>query len=94
MLQCKHVPIRNKIYSMDVFIYESHIFVSNYSITTKYRGRRYSYRIFSGLLRRFGRDVVLESFKTLLPYYHKLGFKTIEGEDEQGYYVMNLSKKI
>lgn len=84
----KHIVIENRVYSMDVFVYDTYIFVSNFSICKEYLGRKYSYRIFNKLLQRFKCDIMLESFKTLLPYYKKLGFDILEDEDTQGYYLM------
>jgi len=87
-----HVHIENRVYILDVFIYQQHVFVSGFSINEEYRGRKYSRRIFNRILSRFSLDIVLESYKTLVKYYTGLGFDILEGIDDQGYYLMRLSK--
>lgn len=88
MQYLKHISIRNKIYNMDVHLYSHHVFISCFHITPDYRGRKYSYRIFENILRKYKQDIMLECFHTCLPYYEKLGFMINEQEDMQGYYLL------
>ena len=88
MIYLKSIKIRNKVYSLDMYLYSNHIFISHFQIASKYRGRKYSYRIFESLLSKYKRCIMLECFKTLLPYYQKLCFRISEQEDNQGYYLM------
>ena len=93
MIYLKSIKIRNKIYSMDICLYSHHIFIDHFQIASKYRGCKYSYRIFESLLSKYKRRIMLECFKTLLPYYQKLGFSISEQEDNQGYYIMTKEYK-
>ena len=88
MISLKSVVISNKVYSMDIHLYSNHIFINHFQITSKYRGRKYSYRIFESISHRYQKCIMLECFKTLLSYYQKLGFSISEQEDSQGYYIM------
>ena len=88
MIYLKSIKIRNKVYSLDMHLYSNHIFISHFQILNKYRGRKYSYRIFESILQKYKQCMMLECFKTCLPYYQKLGFSISEQEDNQGYYIM------
>lgn len=53
------------------------IFVNTFSINHLYRGKKLSYKIFNELQLYYKKDIVLECYPTLLPFYKKLGFEVI-----------------
>lgn len=74
--------VNNKIYRIVLWIYEKHIFICNFEIKSNYRNRKYSYRIFNNIQKKYGRDLYLECYPTLFKFYRKLGFIDKEMIDE------------
>jgi hypothetical protein len=77
--------IRNKIYTLEYNVGEV-VYVKIFSISNKYRGLKYSYRIFNSLT-KYKLPIVLECWPTLIPFYQKLGFKEV-GMMHDGYIEM------
>lgn len=83
------ITINNKLFELNAFLSKDSLFICNFSIHDKYRGKKFSYLIFKYLLRKYKVDVTLDCWPTLFDYYTKLGFiKT--GESNDGYYEMEL----
>lgn len=80
--------IQNKIYEMQYSVNIDSIFVHLFSIQPKYRGRKYSKRIFKNLKKEHKKPTILECWPTLIKFYIKIGFRINYGPNKSGYYEM------
>lgn len=80
--------IQNKIYEIQYSVNEKCVFVHLFSIQPKYRGRKYSKRIFQNLKKQYNLLIILERWPTLIKFYIKIGFKVLYRPNVNGYYEM------
>lgn len=85
------IKIENKIYYITFNLCEDAIYVELFGIKPKYRGRKYSYRIFNNLKKKFSnKPIYLNCFITLINFYKKLGFIETNNYTDDGYFEMLL----
>lgn len=78
---------KTEIYYIKYCVFPEYVYVDLFHIEPMYRGRGYSYKIFSSLQEKYNLPIMLQCWPTLINFYKKLGFKTLD-KNEDGYVEM------
>ena len=74
---------KTDIYYLKYCVLSECVYVDIFHIEPMYRGRGFSYKIFSKLQEKYNLPIMLECWPTLINFYRKLGFKTLAEEKNE-----------